>query len=114
MAYGTAIRQGLRIAARIDQKYNINKIFVQKYVPPGYRNVVNKIFDIVGTAGGGYGLYSGIQSLIAPDSPGNQIAIPQKKLRISYKTRTSYKTRRRLPRCPSSRYKQNRNSYQYS
>ncbi len=101
---GTAIRQGLRIAGRIDRKYNINKIFVDKYVPPGYRKNVRLAFDVAGTLGGGYGIYNLIQSLYAPDSPGQpsedgfRQKIQQRKLSKTYK---SYKTRCR----PTIRYR---------
>ncbi len=102
MAYGTALKQGLRIAGRIDRKYNINKIFVQKYVPPGYRNKVNKIFDIVGALGGGYGIYQFVQSLYAPDSPGMS-GIPEQ--RNGLKTSPSNKTRGRFSRSNRSRHR---------
>ncbi len=92
----SAVRTGFRIAGKIDKKYNINKLFVDKYVPPGYRKNVNRIFDAVGTLGGGYGIYNAIQSLYAPDSPGNGASIPFKKLS---KTGKSYKTRFRQTRC---------------
>ncbi len=95
MAYGSAIRQGLRIAGRIDRKYNINKIFVEKYVPPGYRQTVRRIFDITGTLGGGYGLYNAYQSLIAPDTPGNRAFPP---FQPQTKTGTPYQTRGRQSR----------------
>jgi len=97
MAYGTAIRQGLRIAGKIDKKYNLNKIFIDKYFPPGYRKTAHKIVDIAGTFGGGYGLYRFAQSLYAPDSPGND-AIPEQRFKTT--TSKSYKTRSRQPaRC---------------
>ncbi len=116
MAYGQIIRQGLRLAGKVDRKYNINKIFVQKYVPPGYRNRVNKIFDIVGALGGGYGLYNAYQSLNAPDTPGNSAQIPFKKQQFkaskSYQTRRRYTTRT-CPRYPieSKPYQKRRRSY---
>ncbi len=53
----TAIKTGFRIAGRIDKKYNLNKIFVDKYVPPGYRKTANRLIDIAGAVGGGYGIY---------------------------------------------------------
>ncbi len=96
MAYGSAIRQGLRIAGKIDRKYNLNKIFIQKYVPPGYRTRANKLVDIAGTLGGGYGIYNFINSLIAEDSPGNSAQIPFKKSKFT--SRKSYKTRGRFTR----------------
>ncbi len=103
MSVVRGIRTGLKIAGRIDQKYNINKIFVNKYVPPGYRKLTNRIFDIAGTAAGGYGLYGAIQSLIADDSPGNPIGIPQTKFRKQFTSRKPYQTRGRRPRCYSRR-----------
>lgn len=91
MALG-ALRKALYFAGRIDQKYNINKIFIQKYAPPHYRKRLNKLVDIGGTLGGGYGIYNAINTLIAPDTPGNENAkIPfQRQRDASYK---SYKTR---------------------
>ncbi len=110
LAYGQIIRQGLRIAGRIDRKYNINKIFVQKYVPPGYRKSVNKVFDVVGALGGGYGLYKTIQSLSAPDTPGNDAI--QTILRKRNQTRTPYKTRiRQTGRYRTCRCKQYKSNY---
>ncbi len=99
---GQAIRQGLRIAGKLDKKYNINKIFVDKYVPPGYRKTVNRIFDIVGTAGGAYGIYN---AFIAPDTPGNDGTVQYKKRYVS-KTYSQNKTRRRQATCYSPRSKQ--------
>ncbi len=98
---GQAIRQGLRIAGKIDRKYNINKIFIDKYVPPGYRKTTRQIVDIAGIIGGGYGIYN---ALIAPDSPGND-AIPfQRNERSKSKTYKSYKTRfRQSVRCRPER-----------
>ncbi len=99
MAYGQAIRQGLRIAGRIDRKYNINKIFIDKYFPPGYRATARKIVDIAGVFGGGYGIYNFIQSLNAPASPGNPDAVPFQKQRPKFTSRKSYKTRNRPTVC---------------
>ncbi len=101
MALSSTIKKAIGIAGRIDQKYNVNKIFVNKYVPPGYRKYINKIFDIAGTVSGGYGLYSFIESLYAPDTPGNGGTIPFKKTK--FKTGKSYQARRRRPKCPSRR-----------
>ncbi len=104
MTITSGIRAGLRIAGRIDQKYNVNKIFVNKYVPPGYRKLTNRAFDIAGTLAGGYGLYQALQSLIADDSPGNPIGIPQQtKFRKRFTSRTSYKTRSRRTVCYPAR-----------
>ncbi len=46
-----ALRTGLQIAGKIDKKYNINKIFIDKYVPPGYRKVAGFAYDAAGLAG---------------------------------------------------------------
>ncbi len=109
MGYIRAVKTGLRIAGRIDQKYNVNKIFVNKYVPPGYRKLTNRIFDIAGTLAGGYGLYGFINSLIAPDSPGNSAPIPfQKQFPQTYK---SYQTRSRRSGRTSYSCKYRYNSY---
>ncbi len=110
MAYGSAIRQGLRIAGKIDKKYNLNKIFIDKYFPPGYRKTAKKIVDYAGAAGGGYGIYNFIQSLNAPDSPGMSAQIPFQ--RYEPKTRKSYKTRGRQARCYGGRNTSKRYSYQ--
>ncbi len=105
MPYLPAIKRGLKIAGRIDQKYNLNKIFIQKYVPPGYRKTANKIVDIAGTLGGGYGIVRFIESLYAADTPGNSAPVYQQKTKYVSKTSTSYKTRGRLPRCDNRRYR---------
>ncbi len=103
MALLPALKQGLRIAGRIDQKYNLNKIFIQKYVPPGYRKTANRLVDIAGTLGGGYGIVKFVESLYAPDTPGNS-AIPFKPQKQFRKYRQSYKTRyRRTIRCNPER-----------
>ncbi len=103
MAYGTAIRRGFTIAGKIDKKYNLNKIFINKYVPPGYRKTANKIVDITGALGGGYGLYRFAQSLLAPDTPGNSAPIPFQKQKYA-ETSKSYKTRGRQARRYCRRY----------
>ncbi len=51
VAVGRGIRTAIQIAGKIDKKYNINKIFIEKYVPPGYRRYARAAFDIAGTAG---------------------------------------------------------------
>ncbi len=108
MVYITAIKRGLRIAGRIDQKYNVNKIFVNKYVPPGYRKYVNKIFDIAGLFSGGYGIYSAINSFIAPETPGNGAQIPFKNVVKTYKQN---KTRFRSTVCYGPRYTRKKSTY---
>ncbi len=100
MAYGAAIRQGLRIAGRIDSKYNINKIFIDKYAPPAYRPGLRKFVDIAGTAAGGYGIYNFLSNL-AEDSPGNAVQTPFKKYVTS---RKSYQTRSGSTKRYSRRY----------
>ncbi len=52
-----AVRTGLTVLGKIDRKYNINKIFIEKYVPPGYRKLVSRIFDIGITSAGIVSLY---------------------------------------------------------
>ncbi len=94
MALLPALKRGLQIAGRIDQKYNINKIFIQKYFPPSYRTRANKIVDIAGTLGGGYGIVRFVESLYAPDTPGNGAQMLPKKKQYA-KTGKSYQTRRR-------------------
>ncbi len=108
MVYISAIKRGLALAGRIDQKYNINKIFIQKYVPPGSRKTVNKIVDIAGALSGGYGLYSFINSLIAPDPPGNS-GFPEIQQRQRFTSRKSYKTRYRSAVCRPNRRSKYRN-----
>ncbi len=95
------LKQAVRIAGKIDRKYNLNKIFIQKYVPPGYRTRANKLVDIAGTLGGGYGIVRFVESLYAADSPGNGAPIYQKK-KQQYTPRKSYQTRRRFSsrNCP--------------
>ncbi len=51
MAIGAALRTGIRIASKIDKKYNLNKIFIDKYVPPGHRQLARRAFDIAGIGG---------------------------------------------------------------
>ncbi len=96
MAYGSAIRRGLQLAGKIDKKYNLNKIFIDKYVPPGYRKTAYKIVDVTGALGGGLGLYRFAQSLYEDFSEPRSNAIPSQKY-IS-KTYKSYKTRYRFSR----------------
>lgn len=108
MVYTTALKRGLRLAGRIDQKYNINKIFIQKYVPPGYRKRANKIVDVAGTLSGGYGIYGFINSLIAPESPGNS-GFPEIQQRQRFTSRKSYKTRYRSAVCGPYRRRKYRN-----
>ncbi len=111
MPYGTAIKRGFQIAGRIDKKYNLNKIFIDKYAPPGWKPGLRKIVDIAGTLGGGYGIYQFIQSLNAPDSPGNG-GFPEIQQRQRFTTRKSYKTRYRPTVCrPYSRSKYRNRTY---
>ncbi len=115
---GQAVKSGLRLAGKIDKKYNLNKIFIQKYVPPGYRKTANRIVDIAGTLGGGYGLYNFVESLYAPSTPGNPNAF-QTKSRQRNATYKSYKTRRRratscYPRSTKKQYPDKSYRYSYS
>ncbi len=96
----TAIKQGLRILGRIDQKYNINKIFINKYVPPGYRKTVGKIFDVTGALGGGLGLYNLYESLTT--SPGSTDYSPIPQITPSY---NKYQKRGRKFKYSSRKYK---------
>ncbi len=120
MALLPAVKQGLRLAGKIDRKYNLNKIFIQKYVPPHQRKFANKLVDIAGTLGGGYGIVRFIESLYSPDTPGNGGSIPFQKQRFT--TRKSYKTRGRQSvrygaRCrPNDKYGSSRRRprYQFS
>ncbi len=102
------VKRGLYLAGRIDKKYNINKIFIQKYVPPGYRSTANKIVDIAGALSGGYGIYGFINSLIAPDSPGNS-GFPEIQQKQRFTSRKSYKTRLRPTVCRPYRRRKYRN-----
>ncbi len=92
IAVGTTIRNIVRIAGKIDKKYNLNKIFVEKYVPPGYRKNVNKLIDVALTGSGTYGLY---KAFIDDDGAGNPVGIPQRQRPTTYK---QYKTRSRYLR----------------
>ncbi len=105
MALIPALKRGLYLAGRIDKKYNLNKIFIDKYAPPGYRKGLYKLVDIAGTLGGGYGIVRFIESLYAADSPGNGGQIPFKKKQ--FETNQSYKTRRR----PTKQYNRCRDQY---
>ncbi len=103
MALIPAVKQALKIVGRIDNKYNLNKIFIQKYVPPGYRKRANKIVEVAGALGGGYGIVRFIETLYAPETPGNGASVPFQKQPTS---RKPYQTRRRQstrynPRCPT-------------
>ncbi len=104
MAFGTIIRQGLRIAGRIDSKYNINKIFVSKYFPPGYRKSANRIIDIAGSLGGGYGIYN----LLSGDDPEQDNAIPEES-----QTYQQYQTRFRRTGWRSSKQQAGRYGMRY-
>ncbi len=112
------IKRGLYLAGRIDKKYNLNKIFIDKYLPPGYRKGAYKIVDVAGALGGGYGIYNFIQSLYAPDTPGNDDAQTIQQ-RNGFKTDKSYKARPRFatrystkrPVCYQSRRRSRRTSY---
>lgn len=90
------LKQVVRIVGRIDRKYNINKIFIDKHVPPHLRGPARKLVDIAGTLGGGYGLVKFVESLYASDSPGNGASVPYKKFtpaRKPYKTRGGFSRR---------------------
>ena len=90
MTLTAGIRAGIKLAGKIDRKYNINKIFIDKYVPPHMRKPARQLVDILGTTGGAYGVY---KALYAPDTPGNDNAqIPFKK---QPQTSPPYKTRGR-------------------
>ncbi len=102
MGIVAGLRTGIRLAGKIDRKYNLNKIFIQKYVPPGYRKTANKLVDIAGIVGGGYGIYN---ALIAPDTPGNSATIPFQKQPKTYKP---YQTRGRLTTGYRSKYSRER------
>ncbi len=100
MTITRGIRTAITIAGKIDKKYNINKIFVDKYVPPGYRKLTKQIFDVAGALGGGLGIYNLFTSLYAPSTPGNpDYGFPTIQQRKLSKTNQSYKTRRRSTVC---------------
>ncbi len=104
MALLPAVKQALKIVGKIDNKYNLNKIFIQKYVPPGYRSRANKIVEIAGALGGGYRIVRFVESLYAPDTPGNGASnFPQKQPRFT--SRKPYQTRSGQARRTSSRYR---------
>ncbi len=108
---GQAIKSGIRIAGRLDRKYNLNKIFIEKYVPPGYRKTANRIVDIAGTIAGGYGLS---QYLNAPETPGNENGVPLQKKKYVTKTYKSNKTRFRRSGCISYWNTKGKESYRRS
>ncbi len=94
VAYGAAIRTGLRIAGRIDKKYNINKIFIEKHVPPQWRRPAGLAFDVAGLVGTGIAIYSYLT-----ENSNNGILAPQ--VYEPYATYKQYKTRHR----PTRRYR---------
>ncbi len=120
MALLPALKRGLQIAGRIDQKYNINKIFIQKYVPPGYRKTANKLVDITGTIGGGYGIVRFIESLYAPDTPGMSGQIPFKPKASTYQQdkarlrRTGRSGSRKRRKCIPANYSRRSSYYKSS
>ncbi len=101
VAAGQAVKIGLRFVQKVDKKYNLNKIFVDKYVPPGYRKIVNAIYDVAITGGGLYALYEGLTSGTTPDiEDGFQTPV-----KYVSKTSPTYKTRYRQSRRYSGRCK---------
>ncbi len=92
---GQAIRQGFRLAGKIDKKYNLNKIFVDKYVPPGYRKTAYRLIDIAGI--GGMVISSAFYLL---DEPNAKIR-PQK---LQQETYSQYQKDSRFSRGSGSRY----------
>ncbi len=97
----TAIRTGLQIAQRLDRKYNFNKLFVDRYVPPGYKETVNRIFDVTTALGGGYGIYNLLSG--NNQESGNGISQAQ------YDKNNKYQTRNRF-----SKYHTRRNSFRHT
>ncbi len=91
VAIGAGIRTGFKVLQKIDRKYNINKIFVEKYVPPGYRKTVNRIFDYGLTTAGAISLWEYLNN-DQTFQPGNNAPIQP---RNGFKTGTPYKTRYR-------------------
>ncbi len=83
--------------------------FIQRNVPPRYRDTTLKVFKSFEQAATGAGLYKVYETLIAEDSPGNPSAVFQKKQYVN-KTRKPYQTRLRRAgrysrsRCPPNRY----------
>ncbi len=99
VAIGRAVRTGLRIAGKIDRKYNINKIFIDKYVPPGYRKLARTAVD----AGGLGGIFiSGASYLMD-----NAI----QKANVGSPPYSQYKAYSGQPRRYNSRYKSKDSSY---
>ncbi len=119
MGYITAIKKGLYIAGKIDRKYNLNKIFIDKYAPPHWRRPLHKIVDISGSLAGGYGIYNAINSYIAPETPGNDgFSSPwsspqtrkQNQARRGY-PRRKYTRRRKFQYCYQSRRRSSTRKY---
>ncbi len=111
MAYGTTIKRGFTLAGKIDKKYNLNKIFIDKYFPPGYRKPAHKIVDIAGALGGGYGLYAFAKGIYDDMTfqPGNNAPFSQQN--DGYASYSKNKTRyRQTSRCYPRSTKYN-NSY---
>ncbi len=89
--------------------------FIQRNVPPGYRDPALRVFKAFEQAAGGAGLYTIYQSLIADDSPGNYAVPPFQRTR--YETSASNKARYRRARCRcprGSRRHQSRYRKRYS
>ncbi len=78
-------------AVRRTGAFASGRSYIQRYFPPGYREPATKLVRAFEQAATGAGLYQVTQSLFAPDSPGNDSGIPQKK--HVYQTRSPYKTR---------------------
>ncbi len=108
MAISTVIRQGLRLAGKIDRKYNINKIFIEKYFPPNLRQPARRIVDIAGALGGGYSVYGVISNFIdddglEQDNGFSQTFQPRSKTRPQYKAYSgqsrdySYRNKNKCP-----------------
>ncbi len=89
----------MRLTGKIDRKYNINKIFIDKYFPPGYRKTAHKIVDVTGALAGGYGIYGLASSLLDDDDDqdgGPTFFQPSK-------TNKFYKKSNRFRRSPGSK-----------
>ncbi len=102
------ISTAIRILGRIDKKYNVNKIFIEKYVPPGYRKIVGQIYDVGLT---GALIYNVIDQLTGNNAVPSQINVPKTdKFSKTYSRNQQY-NRRYNKYCPPNYGRQRRYVY---
>ncbi len=109
---GQAIRGGLRFARKVDEKYNINKIFVEKYVPPGYRKYAKTAIDIAGGAAPLTYIVDYLSNYSAIQNTGQQAAPYQQQKtynrfprRYGSRSQNKYRSGKRKCYCGSRRFR---------